>query len=284
MVYSIFKSSIFTKESKTAVNRTTTSQFKRKIAASFGAKVAGYTDHAHIQQALLDRLVPLIMQYDTPGSLWIDAGCGNGALENKLAASHFKGTLLALDIAKASLSFGASKSTAHNVHWLCADIEHPPLKPACASGIISASVLQWFPTMNTVLDSLQQLLSTNGFFAFSIFTGQSFHELSAIRSRFGLPDPVQCPPPEALHDLFTQNNLTFISTEPFSQTLFFPSAMDVLRHLSAIGSTSMPSSRMSRHSLQKFCTMYEDTFASSGGVPLTYEARFGICRKDGTHA
>lgn len=266
------------------MNRTTTSQFKRQIAASFGAKVAGYSENAPIQQALMDLLVPLIMEYDTPEALWIDAGCGNGALEAKLTASHFSGKLLALDIAQASVKFGATHHAATNVNWLCSDIEHPAVKPFTASGIISASVLQWFPHMDTVLHSLQHLLSQRGVFAFAIFTGKSFYELSAIRKRFGIPDPVVCPQQNTLLEMFTRNNLPCIKKESFSQTLYFPSALDLLRHLSAIGSTSMPSPSLTRSKLREFCSAFEDTFASREGIPLTYEAMVGICTKGHSYA
>jgi len=265
------------REYKPAVNPTSRSRFKRQVAAHFGAKAAGYSDHAVIQQEMLDRLVPIIMRYDHSDTLFLDAGCGNGLLERKLTTARFSGTIVGLDIAYNSLRYAAAHSGGSD-RWLGGDIEYPPIKPHTVTGVIAASVLQWSANLSHVLDTITSLLRPGGIFIFSLFTEKSFKELAEARRQSGLEMPVTFPASAALPALFTASHLIPEHTETIETSLYFPSAIMLLQHLSSIGSTAS-TSRMSRAALRKFCTTFETMFRTDRGIPLTYEAVAGICHK-----
>ena len=253
--------------------------FKKRIAASFGAKAAGYNEYAVFQTQILDRLIPIIIDHSKDGGLWLDAGCGNGILERRLAHSQFGGRLVALDFSLQSLRYGRKHHYPASL-WICADIDAAPFKTAAFHGIIVTSVLQWMDEPGSSLAALSSLLEPGGFCVFSIFNDKSFNELNEIRRRFGLPQPIRLPDLTAIGSYLASASLTTSGMESFESTMYFPSAWHLLKHLSAIGSTSIPSGRMSRKRLTEFCTMFEDTFATDKGVPLTYAAYAGAARKE----
>jgi malonyl-CoA O-methyltransferase len=258
-------------------------KLKKQIAASFGAKISGYGDNAVIQQRLLERLLPSILEHCSPGSIWLDVGCGNCFLERKLHDEHFSGTIFAFDIALQSLLF--CKNQLHeSTRWLCADIDAAPFKAAMVDGIVCASVLQWSENLDRALQTISALLKPRGYFIFSLFTSESFRQLTEMRKRFNLPTSIILPQHRTIDELLDRNGFSCCTTEDFSDTLYFPSAMALLKHLSAIGSTNVSSQRMSRTSLLRFCSEFEAVFRTSQGIPLTYSALLGYARKEPHHA
>jgi malonyl-CoA O-methyltransferase len=254
--------------------------FKNRIATSFGSKVSRYTQNAVIQQKLLGKLLPNIIHYCRQGDLWADIGCGNGALERDLSLSGFSGRMIGFDIARQSLKFCSSHCT-DTSEWICGDIEHAPFKPSTFNGLISASVLQWACDLEKSIMNISTLLKPDGIFIFSLFTEGSFRELFETRRLFGIPVHLKLPRQLSIEATLAANNFSSLATENFAETIFFPSAWRLLQHLSAIGSTGVHTDHLSRTGLKHLCSIFETTFGTQQGVPLTYKALLGTAQKRG---
>lgn len=256
---------------------------KHSIAAHFGLKVTKYHDHAIVQRELLSRVLPYYLEKRKKNALWADIGCGDGSLEHFPEVQVGTCPGLGIDISFQSVAF-CSRSVCRNTRWLCADMENPPLRPATLDGIVAASVLQWASSFPEVITTFSDLLKQNGIFIFSLFSEGSFSELYSVRKYFEMPLPILLPSIDTIHDLFNRNGFTETEVHPFTHTLFFNSAYDVLRHFSAIGSTASFTSSLTRTRLKEICHYYETHFGTGNGIPITYRAYYGFTRKGGVHA
>ncbi|MBN1760432.1 MAG: methyltransferase domain-containing protein [Chitinispirillaceae bacterium] len=251
---------------------------KPRIAAHFGRKVSHYGKYAIIQQKLLDNLLPSILKYGTPGRPWADFGCGNGDLEKKLLQNGWYGSMTGIDIAFDSLHF-CIKKLSSETKWCCADAEQPPFRPATFEGLVAASMIQWTSRPDLTITTLASLIEPGGYFVFSLFTEDAFRELYETRKRHNLPIPAALYREEMVEPILHRLELTPLTIVPFSETVYFSSARELLRHLSSIGSTGTSSRPLTRRNLQKFCDDLENGFGTDKGVPLTYKALFGAARK-----
>jgi malonyl-CoA O-methyltransferase len=253
--------------------------YRNRVAASFGLKVTGYAEHAIIQRKLLDRLLPAVLRHCRSGDIWADFGCGNGSLEQKLLPTALLGGIIGIDIAFGSLRHCRNHS-AGTAGWVCADIESAPIKPLSLNGLIAASVLQWSFDIEKSIVALTKLLKPRGIFVFSLFTDGSFHELVETQRRYGKPVRIQLPQRSTIERLLAECDFTTDFSDDFSETMLFPSALHLLRHLSAIGSTGAYMRPLTRGELKRFCSIFEAAFGTAKGVPLTYKAFFGAARKE----
>lgn len=255
-------------------------QDKHSIASHFGLKVACYHDHAVVQRQLLDHLLPYYRKEWFKGAIWADFGCGDGSFEVIHDTSAVVPPHIGIDISFQSVKF-CTDNVQNTTHWICADMEAPPLTSASLDGIIAASVLQWASALPEVITTFSSLLRPGGIVLFSLFTNGSFAELYTVRRHFGMPVPIILPSITEVTSLFLQNGLAETEIHPFSKTLYFKSAFDILRHFSAIGSTASFSSPLTRTRLKEICTWYETHFGTVNGIPITYKAHFGFTRKGG---
>ena len=161
-----------------------------------------------------------------------------------------------------------------------ADIEALPFKPGMFEGIVIASVLQWLCDPIEVLRGISGILKPEGYLAFSAFIDGSFFELFETLAGFAMQPPVHCPPPERLTEVFSNSGFVFHQQSIVRQTLFFVDARAALKSLSGMGAAAREGRRLTRRELDRLCNDYERRFRSPNGVPLTYCAMIGLCRKD----
>jgi len=256
---------------------------KDRIAASFGLKVAGYEKHAVVQQILLNRLLPRIISACRQGSIWADFGCGDGILErnfNETVNFNDKNAIIGFDISRNSLAYCRKKGGDKSL-WICADIDHSPLKPSSLDGIVCASVLQWSSDIEQAISNIFAYLKPKGIFIFSFFVERSFHELFETRRAYGMTDPMALAPASDIEAYLDAAGFIEKKTERYTRTVYFPSAWQLLRNMSATGSTGAFSRHLSRSGLEQLCELYEEKFKTDKGVPLTYNAFLGSARKGG---
>ena len=256
---------------------------KDRIAASFGLKVAGYEKNAIVQHALLNRLLPRIMSACRQGSIWADFGCGDGILERDFNAAvndNNKNTIIGFDISRNSLAYCRQKS-GDKSSWVCADIDHSPLKPSSLDGLVCASVLQWSSDIKQAISNISAHLKPKGIFIFSLFVEGSFHELFETKRACGMTDPMIFVPSSDIEAYLDAAGFIDKEIEQYTRTVYFTSAWQLLRNMSATGSTGAFSRHMSRSELEQLCRLYEKNFRTDKGVPLTYNAFMGSALKGG---
>ena len=183
-----------------------------------------------------------------------------------------------VDIAFGSLHY-CRKKLSTGAAWCCGDAEHPPFRPATFEGLVAASMLQWTSRPDRTMATLASLVQPGGYLVFSFFTEGAFRELYETRKRYNLPIPASLYREATVEPMLRRLGMTPLTIVPFSETVYFSSARELLRHLSAIGSTGTASRPMTRRNLQIFCDDLENGFGTDQGVPLTYKALFGAARK-----
>lgn len=265
-----------------AVELCTPGTLKKRVARSFGTKVAQYHLHAPVQQRLIAKLIPRIIAATAnqaqPDAVWVDIGCGDGYLEHQLSKNAFWGKIIGMDLAFDSVRFCSQQSATHQ-QWICGDIDELPLGESTCHGIIAASVLQWSTHHPTALKAISRVLQPGGRCFFSLFVNGSFEELAPIRATFSRSNPITLPTCTEIANDFAAAGLPIAESELSSETLYFTTAQELLKHLSAIGSTATADVPMSRKKLAAFCCQLEATCKTERGIPLTYTALLGTAHK-----
>jgi ubiquinone/menaquinone biosynthesis C-methylase UbiE len=249
---------------------------KRRIARTFGLKAKTYESHAVMQTEIISRLLPKIIAYSTKRGLWADLGCGTGILERSLGASPIR--IMALDLAFEPLVV-MRRAAQFAIPAVQADIQAIPFKPGVFEGAIIASVLQWLSDPLEALRQISRLLIIERYLIFGAFTKGSFFELFETLAGFGMQPPVNCPASEHLTKEYLTAGFNLVEHEIIERTLFFKDARTILKSISGMGATAREGPLLTRHNLERFCSGYEHRFRTSRGVPLTYRAMIGVCRK-----
>jgi len=110
---------------------------------------------------------------------------------------------------------------------------------------------------------------------FSIFTEGSFKELSDARLGLGIPDPITLPKLEKIEESLKKSLFKNISLTLDEEIVYYPSAQELLKSLSAIGSTAVAEKPMTRSQLHAFCQILDNNYCTGKGVPLTYRSVLG---------
>jgi len=252
---------------------------KRLIARSFGRKAATYGRYATVQSELVRLLVAKLARLpDRDRGTWIDAGCGAGKLAEQCREAGISSKIIGLDIAFEPLSakgrFACSLSPA-----VQADIDDLPFKCNSFDGVITASTLQWLVDPLYVLRGITGILKPEGFLALSVFVADSFMELFTIRSHFGLSNILPCIELSAFITILDEAGFTGLEYNLLRKKVYSRNALAHLKSISGIGGTAVTGKRLTRMELAEFCKEYETRFRTDQGVPLTYCALIGICRK-----
>lgn len=253
---------------------------KKQIARAFGLKAYRYDANAIIQKKLLSILYDRLTLRN-PQGLWLDLGCGTGTFEQLISPERFSAHFLGVDIAYESLRVLQAKQICHT-SALTADIEALPFKNEAFSGVVMASVLQWFTDPLTILRRIYEVLRPQGTFLFATFTQGSFFELNHLRQEMNFRIPVHLPDENTFLSFLQQCHFDFSESERFSKTLYYPSALELLKSISAIGGTAISGERLPPRKLMQFCSEYEKKYRCERGVPITYRALVGSTIK-GTH-
>ncbi len=245
---------------------------KKRISNTFGLKAAQYDLYAQVQRRyqniLNDQILSLL-----PRGVWADLGCGTGRLLSDLKKSVPSLTLFGIDIAFESLRF--QKQSSSSIQVIRGDVEKLPLKNGSFDGAVISSVLQWIYDLDPFFVHISNILKKKGKLYFSIFTDGSFKELSDARLSMGIPDPISLPTSERITESLKKASFKNISLTQDEEIVYYPSARELLKSLSAIGSTAVAEKPMTRSQLHAFCLILDKNYCNGKGVPLTYRSVLG---------
>ncbi len=208
----------------------------------------------------------------------LDVGCGIGLLADRCRAVGIKSRILGMDMAAATLATDR-KRRIQLLNRVAADMERMPFKPQSFNGAIVASVFQWLDNPLIALKEIEGILKPEGFLVFSVFVEGAFVELFATRAAFGLPASVRCPDPAAFENLLHAAGFERITYESITRTVYAADATTHLKGINAIGGTAAAGKTLTRKNIEDFCQTYEERFRTNEGVPLTYCALVGVCRR-----
>jgi ubiquinone/menaquinone biosynthesis C-methylase UbiE len=94
---------------------------------------------------------------------WIlDGGCGTGHMARATAEKHPDANVIALDFNDTIFDVAENSRDHPNLHFIQADITHPPIRPTSLSALYSIGVLHCTPDTRTAFDAVAKLLKPSG--------------------------------------------------------------------------------------------------------------------------
>ena len=249
---------------------------KAKVACCFGKSVESYEQHAHVQKEIAAHLAGLAGDYVKPlPAKVLEVGCGTGLLTGSIKRLWIGCDLWINDLVEGMCMKSAARFCIPASHCLVGDIEEIPL-PGNMDCLLSASVFQWLSHPQATYARLAESLSAGGWLVFSTFGEDNCRELREVTGT-GLP---------YLHKEETiamlSGHFQVIHVEEEHRRLYFPDAVQVLKHIKQTGVNGLAGSQIwTRGKLQDFSARYARLFACDGMFPLTYHPRYFVCRKRG---
>jgi len=240
---------------------------KNLIKKRFSRSIPTYNQHAIVQQQIATDLMDRLMQMSNISfDRVLEIGCGTGfftslIIEKKKPKQFFVNDLIAdfefLIRAKASqLNFD-------DIFFIPGDIQNVAI-PSQLDCIVSTSTFQWLQHLPHFLRMLKTALKPNGILAFSTFGTNNFLEINDIEKQ-GLTYPD--------FDLFKNELASCFELEYAASnqmTLYFDSALEVLKHLKNTGVNGISKQNWTKKRLADFQTQYTQKYHSHRGISLTY--------------
>jgi malonyl-CoA O-methyltransferase len=252
---------------------------RQRIARAFGRRASSYDRHATVQTELTAELAHRLAASGLSGGVLVDLGCGTGMFEEAFVKNGLHGRIVGVDISFETLGVYRKKH-ARSPAALQADIGLLPFKDNSFDAAVTSSTLQWIDNLPGAFQHISAVLKNGGLLAFSAFVQGSFRELFALQQRFGVPTPVHCCETAAFVKLLEDTGFETIEYETIEKTVHAPSAAMALRSVSAIGGTANAAVRfLNRKEIAGLCAAYESEYRNENGVPVTYRAAVGVCRK-----
>lgn len=147
--------------------------------------------------------------------------------------------------------------------------------------IVSNAVFQWFPHLDKSLQTLQTLLSPQGYLSFSSFAHGTLAELKAIcGEEHGLR---YLSGKEGKEALLAAGLLPCYWAQERVQH-YFSSAREVLRHLQHTGVNALSRERFSVREMRALLQRYEERFSHKQGVVLSWCPYMVVAQKQQRHS
>jgi len=248
-----------------------------RVARAFSRNRATYDRHAIVQRAMARDLTQRLRDH-CPARLErvLELGCGTGLITRELADAFDLGAYVVNDLVPEFARDGAAYLVGRGVcpvSCLHGDIARIEDYPGAQSLIVSGATFQWLREIEPVIARLLDALERGGVLAFTTFGPDNCAEIRALTG-LGLPYPTL---PELRASL--KERAEILVARESRQTLYFDSALEVLRHLRYTGVNGVADWRWSPRELREFCANYEAVNRCEKGVALTYHPVLVVARK-----
>lgn len=239
---------------------------KELIKKRFGRAASTYSHEATAQQRVAGRLAAMVLGH-VPAPwhrcVW-EVGCGTGLFTRAYLQAATPGQMWLNDICP-EMEASLAPLLSGRVHFAAADAERA-VPPPGVSLIVSCSALQWFDSPLAFLRRCREALLPRGYMAMATFGRDNFREIRSLTGA-GLTYSTMG---EWQRELEAMGFRVMQAMEE-EMTMWFPSPVDVLRHLKRTGVTGIRRQAWTRESLDAFADKYRHRFAAGDGrVPLTY--------------
>ena len=228
---------------------------KNLVHKRFAKNLENYNENAKIQKRMAERLLAFVKNR-SPKKI-LEIGCGTGFLTKLISEDIEFEKFIAIDIVEECETY--IKNIDARIIFTPADIEEFIKNNAENFDlIISNASLQWVNDFEGVVNTLKNLLNTNGELVFSTFGNENFREIYHIVG--------------ATLNYYSLNELSKMFPkaliEPEIHIMAFDSPKDVLRHLQLTGVNGVESTAWTKKDLIKFENGYKNLCSSR--PTLTY--------------
>ena len=237
----------------------------KKVQQAFDKAADTYDEHANLQFHAGQQLISYLPVLDFPHI--VDLGCGTGAITKQLAETCQFETLYAIDTSVMSLAIASSRlnKTGITVNQMNFDVSLPGTH---LYDLAFANMsLHWSLNFETLLKRIDERLSPQGIFAFSIPLADTFKELTP---HFAVNHFLSA---DEIHQHFNKTQRHMIAAHQETVSLSFPDTLSALRYLKRIG-VHYTSTR--RYTGLSGKNMLESTDINT----LTYQLGYFVARKE----
>jgi malonyl-CoA O-methyltransferase len=248
---------------------------KRSVGRAFSHGASTYDRHARFQRLLLDKLAARAAAHVPLHGVWLDAGSGTGLLA-QIAADFLRGPAVFVDLAWECLRVARARRP--DAVRVLADIDTLPVKRCSIDVVTCSAVLQWSLTPEPALREFRRVMRPGGVLALGSFLRGSFAELSLVRSRLGIGDPIGLLSEQDLLASAKAAGFEIIDAESFEETLYYPTALRLLNAMVGTGSSAQPPQTAAPGGVLALASLYSREFSTEKGVPLTCRGLVAVAR------
>ncbi|HEY6874689.1 MAG TPA: methyltransferase domain-containing protein [Geobacteraceae bacterium] len=264
---------------------------RRKVRDAFGRQAHEYDAHAAVQKRVIGRFMKILEAEGRAPRRLLDVGAGTGMLLGSLR--HLYGDAFAVGI---DLALGMNQAARQNLQTdgrcqvMTADAERLPFAAESFDLVLSTSTFQWLTTLDAAFGEAFRVLAPGGLFFFSLFGGQTLHELRSSYRRALVA--AGCPEDNRSHTFFSENDVTAALERAGLKNCRTLSEQDIdlhadvpflLRTLKRIGAGSASPHTLrglaGKRVMLEMMDGYRREYGKQSGIPATYEIIYGMGEK-----
>lgn len=253
---------------------------KQAIAQRFSAAATSYDRVAHLQRTVGNHL---LRHPDLPDSVYqvLDLGAGTGYFTQQLKQHYPSAQITAADLALGMLQYARQHHLADS--YLCADMEHLPLKANSVDLIFSNLAVQWSLNFEQTLLECSRILRPDGIFIFSSVLEGSLIELKSSWAR--VDDEIhvnQFRTRQQYESLCANSQLTLLSSHEKTYCSYYDELQLLRRELRDLGANHLHAGRRpylrARTQWQQLHSAYEQ-LRTPQGLPLSWKIIYLVLKK-----
>jgi len=241
---------------------------KAIVKKRFERSSSTYNVNAETQKSISQRLIDKITCIDGLGkNRVLEIGCGTGFLTDRLLNELKPEEFYINDINEKvfpEIEEIAGNNNFKNYKLIPGDAEEL-LFPDNLDLVISTSTFQWFNNLKSFIQNIANVIKKDGYLAFSSFGISNFKEIKATANI-----ALNYTPLDDLNNWLNEDFEIKLLTE-YTETLFFSSPIDVLKHMKLTGVNAVSNKFFGRKQYCNFIINYQKYFSQKDRtVPLTY--------------
>ncbi|MGF1723846.1 malonyl-ACP O-methyltransferase BioC [Photobacterium nomapromontoriensis] len=269
-----------------------TRQDKQAIADAFGKAAKHYDKAAAFQRDVGHQLLAKLPMVREDNCQVLDLGCGTGYFSELLFHQGLR--VCAADLSPEMLQ-QAYVRCGENIRYLEADAENLPLSDNQFDIAFSSLALQWCDDLSVPLRELRRVVKPGGYIVFSTLVEGSLRELAQAWQQIDQYQHVNTfLSPKAIKLALAQSGCTAVNLEFKPITMFYNSAVELMKDLKGIGATHLQpvqgpqvqgqQGRKAGLAGRKTILALEDAYNTfrdnNNQLPATYQVCFGVIIND----
>lgn len=257
---------------------------KQAIANAFGRAAQHYDKSAAFQRQVGQQLLSLIPPISpiTPVPRVIDLGCGTGYFSAEMHQQGFAVTAADLSVA---MLLQAQQRCGQDCQYLQTDAENIVMADNSYDIAFSNLALQWCDDLSVPFRELRRVVRPEGAIFFTTLVDGSLDELKQAWSKIDTKQHVNTfKSQHVIAAEIVQSGLVIEALECKSITVYYPTAMRLMKDLKGIGATHLQQQRQSglvgRQTFIDLEQAYERFRLDNGLLPATYQVCFGVLKNE----
>ena len=253
---------------------------REAVQRSFDRAAGSYERFAVLQHEVESRLLERLEYVREAPRVILDIGCGTGSATGELHKQFPSARIVSLDWSPAMLHQLLQRPRLALQSSVCADMHAIPLAMRSVDLIFSNLAVQWSSNLEGLLAGFRRVLKPGGLLMFSSFGPDTLGELrSAWANVDDRPHVSRFMDMHDVGDTLVRSGFAEPVMDMDMLTLEYPSVLDLMRELKAIGARNAAAERnrglTGRTAFGRMLEAYE-AFRRDNIYPASYEVIYGL--------